>query len=470
MEVVRPPSGRLPDTEERDLPAPVPFRRMLGPGVILAGLSIGSGELVLWPRLTAEHGFALFWGAWIGVTLQYFMNMEIERYTLATGESAVTGFVRLARPLGPIFLVCGTVPWIWPGWATGAGELLAWQIGGSPTAYAIAGLIACGVLLTLGPVVYRTVEAVQTVLVLGIFALLLVLAVLLIRAADVGALLGGALQIGRIPDGVELPLFLGALAFAGAGGSVNLAQSNYIRDKGYGMGAYIGRITSPFSGREEAQSEIGLRFAGSAENLARWRVWWRRANLEHLVTFQLLCVGSLALFCLLTHTLLAPDAPLSPDFGFLRDQADALRLRFGGAARLAFLWASIFVLLSTEFALLDAVSRVVADLARVSFLRDSARFTIGRLYFLFLWAFIAFGVAVLGLGLSSPLTLLVLSASLNAGVMFLYSGLLIWLNLRTFRGALRPSWPRIAMLAGAFAFYGYFSALTIVSQLARLFA
>ena len=66
-------------------------------------------------------------------------------------------------------------------------------IGGSPTAYAIAGLFACGVLLTLGPVVYRTVEAVQTVLVLGIFALLLVLAVLLIRAADVGALLGGAL-------------------------------------------------------------------------------------------------------------------------------------------------------------------------------------------------------------------------------------------------------------------------------------
>ncbi len=470
MEVVRPPFGRLPDTETRDLPPPVPFRRMLGPGVILAGLSIGSGELVLWPRLTAEYGFTLFWGAWIGVTLQYFMNMEIERYTLATGESAVTGFVRLARPLGPIFLVCGTVPWIWPGWATGAGELLAWQIGGSPTVYAIAGLVGCGLLLTLGPVVYRTVETVQTTLVLVIFALLLVLGVLLIRPGDAVALLDGAVQIGRIPEGIDLPLFLGALAFAGAGGSVNLAQSNYIRDKGYGMGAYLGRITSPFSGRPEVQNEIGLRFDDSDENLARWRVWWRRANLEHLVTFQLLCVGSLALFCLLTHALLEPGQPLSPDFGFLRDQGDALQLRFGSAARLAFLWASIFVLLSTEFALLDAVSRVVADLTRVSFLRESARFTIGRLYFLFLWAFITFGIGVLALGLSSPLTLLVISASLNAGVMFLYSGLLIWLNLRTFRGPLRPSLARIAMLAAAFVFYGYFSALTISAQLSRLFS
>jgi hypothetical protein len=61
-------------------------------------------------------------------------------------------------------------------------------------------------------------------------------------------------QIGHIPEGIDLPLFLGALAIAGAGGWVNLAQSNYIRDKGYGMGVYLGRITSPLSRRAEVQS------------------------------------------------------------------------------------------------------------------------------------------------------------------------------------------------------------------------
>ena len=80
----------------------------------------------------------------------------------------------------------------------------------------------------------------------------------LVRAETVGELLVGALRVGSVPEGIHLPLLLGALAFAGAGGSVNLAQSNYIKDKGYGMGRYIGRITSPLTGRDEAEVELGI--------------------------------------------------------------------------------------------------------------------------------------------------------------------------------------------------------------------
>src|SRR5688500_16853082 len=42
-------------------------------------------------------------------------------------------------------------------------------------------------------------------------------------------------------------LLLGALAFAGAGGGQNLVQSNWIRDKGFGMGTYVPRLVSPRS-------------------------------------------------------------------------------------------------------------------------------------------------------------------------------------------------------------------------------
>ena len=55
----------------------------IGPGVVLLGLSIGSGEFVLWPRLVSEFGFVVFWAAVVGVTIQFFLNMEIERWTLA---------------------------------------------------------------------------------------------------------------------------------------------------------------------------------------------------------------------------------------------------------------------------------------------------------------------------------------------------------------------------------------------------
>jgi hypothetical protein len=466
---IRVPDRVLPAPGLRDLPEPLPLRRMLGPSVILVGLSIGSGELVLWPRLTAEWGFALFWACWAGVTLQFFLNMEIERFTLATGESAVVGFVRLARVFGPVFLVCGTVPWVWPGWATGAGTLLSWELPLPVTGTAIAGLVVCGLVLSLGPVVYRTVEAIQFVLVGGIFAGLVVLTALLVDADTVMELLRGALRVGSVPDGIHLPLLLGALAFAGAGGSVNLAQSNYIKDKGYGMGRYIGRITSPFTGREESDSELGAVFAGSEANLSRWRVWWRRTNLEHFVAFYLLALLSLALFCLLAATLLAPGAEVGADLSFIRDEAAAIDARFGAVGRRLFLATGVAVLFSTELALLDAVGRVSADLLKVGIRVELGRdVSLSWLYFAVVWTLVAFGALVLLLGFDQPLVLLVLSAALNGIVMFLYSGLLLWLNLRTFHGPLAMHPVRIAALVVSLLFFGYFSVLTVLDQLGLL--
>jgi hypothetical protein len=87
------------------------------------------------------------------------------------------------------------------------------------------------------------------------------------------------------------------------------------------------------------------------------------------------------------------------------------------------------------------------------------------LYFGVVWTLIAFGVLVLLAGFDQPLVLLVLSASLNGVVMFLYSGLLLWLNGRSFRGPLRMHPVRIAALVISLVFFGYFSVLTLLDQL-----
>jgi len=42
----------------------------------------------------------LLWAALVGVSLQFFLNMEIERWTLATGETAIAGFARLWKTGG----------------------------------------------------------------------------------------------------------------------------------------------------------------------------------------------------------------------------------------------------------------------------------------------------------------------------------------------------------------------------------
>jgi hypothetical protein len=465
-ELARIPDRVLPAPGRGDLPEPVALRRMIGPSIILAGLSIGSGEFVLWPRLTAEFGFAVFWACWIGVTIQFFLNMEIERWTLLTGESAVVGFIRLSRGFGPLFLVCCTLPWAWPGWATGAATLIHWQFGWPVVAVAIASLVLCGLILSIGPVVYRTVEVIQLVLVTGITGLVIALAIALVRWESVQALLAGAVRIGEIPDGIELPLLFGALAFAGAGGSVNLAQSNYINDKGYGMGRWVGRITSPFTGREEATTGVGRAVVSSEANLVRWRVWWRRTNLEHFGSFFVLCLLSLALFSLIAHELIG-QAAVSEGLGFIADEAAALEARFGAGVRNIFLVLGVAVLFTTELALLDAVSRVAADILKMGVLGPNAP-SLSRLYFLVVWGLIAFGIVVLASGFEKPLTLLVLSATLNGFVMFLYSGLLLWLNVGYLRGPLRPSPLRIAALVAALAFFGYFSVLTLLDQLSRV--
>ena len=108
-------SSYLPAVDYADLPEPLPLKRVLGPSVLLLAGAIGSGEYVLWPYITSQVGMALVWLVLIGVATQYFLNMEIERYTLATGETAVTGFTRLWKHWGWLFIIMTVVPWAWPG-------------------------------------------------------------------------------------------------------------------------------------------------------------------------------------------------------------------------------------------------------------------------------------------------------------------------------------------------------------------
>ncbi|MBI4531404.1 MAG: Nramp family divalent metal transporter, partial [Candidatus Latescibacteria bacterium] len=83
--------GRLAPLKVAAVPAFVGILAYIGPGIVWAGLAQGSGELIWWPYLTAKYGDA-FLGLLIPASLlQLWANIEIARYTLATGETAMTG-------------------------------------------------------------------------------------------------------------------------------------------------------------------------------------------------------------------------------------------------------------------------------------------------------------------------------------------------------------------------------------------
>ena len=89
------------------------------------------------------------WAGVIGILTQFFINMEIERYTLATGETAVTGFQRLWKPFGLLMIACAIVPNIWPAWATSAATITTFLFGGgNANAIAIGAMVLIGIALS----------------------------------------------------------------------------------------------------------------------------------------------------------------------------------------------------------------------------------------------------------------------------------------------------------------------------------
>ncbi|SVD52111.1 uncharacterized protein METZ01_LOCUS404965, partial [marine metagenome] len=100
------------------------FWQMAGPGAILVGLSIGAGEIIIWPRLVAEYGAGMVWAAVLGVFLQMWINLEVGRWTIATGETVFTGFSRIWKGFAPIFIFLTVFAWIAPGWGRASGLAL----------------------------------------------------------------------------------------------------------------------------------------------------------------------------------------------------------------------------------------------------------------------------------------------------------------------------------------------------------
>ena len=92
----------------------------------------------------------------------------------------------------------------------------------------------------------------------------------------------------------------------------------------------------------------------------------------------------------------------------------------------------------------------------------------GKYFYFFLWLQIALGIGVFLLGFKEPLTLVIIGAILNAFSMFIYTGLILWLNKTALYKEIRPNLLRSAALVLAFIFYGSFSIYTIYVQLTQL--
>ncbi len=82
----------------------------LGPGLIVAGAVVGSGELIATTATGAEAGFYLMWLILIGCLIKVFVQVEMGRYAICTGETSLKG---MSEVPGPRIGRANWVLWFW---------------------------------------------------------------------------------------------------------------------------------------------------------------------------------------------------------------------------------------------------------------------------------------------------------------------------------------------------------------------
>lgn len=468
-----------------DLPSPprpkgLEWFGVVGPGVIVLGASIGSGEFLLGPAVFLRHGLSLLWVTLAAVFLQTVFNTELMRYTLATGEPVFTGFMR-TRPSSTFwawiyaafyFLQVG-----WPAWAgTAAGAiffLFSKRLAGPADAsvvyqIGVGTFLICVAVLLVGKRIERTLEVLNWLLVTMILGSFLLLAVLFVGPHTWVAALAGlaGFDVARgsfhlFPEAADFFLLSALVAYSGCGGVVNITLSNWARDKGYGMGGRVGYIPTAF-GDKVTLAHTGFIFTPSARSMEDWRGWWRIIRADQWGVFFAGAVLGMVLPALLYVTFL-PSGAVLQGLGISAALAESAGIKVGPLTAGLIAFAGAWILFKTQLDNIEAMVRSITDILWTGSRRVRAwrGGDVRMVYYGVLVAVVVWGM--LALRVAQPFFLLQLGANF-AGIVFIFASLhLLYINTRLLPEALRPSkWRRVALVIMSL-FYAFFVALSLSS-------
>jgi hypothetical protein len=453
-----------PPLVTKPLPKAIPKRKAFGVGVIALGLAIGSGPLILWPHLVATFGLGILWGGFLGIILQYFINQEVARNSLATGESFFMSVTRVFPRLIFVWLVSALLLYMWPGWAGAMGTILTILFGfGNATIWSWVSLSLVLGFMFSGKSAYSVMEKGIKFIMFFFFVLLIVASVMHLDVLIVKDALRGMVRFGWFPNGIDTSVFMAAMIFAGAGGLLNVCISFWYRDKGFGMGAYSGRIENPITGTVSAVSESGFRFDTTPENLKNWRNWMNLVRIDQLVFFGFFGLLGLLLLSMNAFAILSPGNIVPSGVEIIEAQAHVFGNIWGALGYKGFLVMAYLALFSSLWIILDVFTRIVSDIVYTNahngpfkkYFSWAHDVTVHHIYYAF-FVFLVIVNAVL-IPFGQPFFFLVTSAVLGGVVMTIYTPLLLYINNTRLPKEIRPSWFTNIMLCIATIVFAYFS-------------
>lgn len=508
--------GRLPPWEVAELPEPLPFSirnacKIIGPGAIMLAASIGGGEWLSGPATVIKHGPGVLWIATVAIVLQLIFNLEGIRYTLYTGEPAISGIMRLkpgCRFWGGTYVLLTAmqlgVPALAPAAAVTVFGMMhnrvpiappsndEWQDvahAGAVEAQALLqkqqaraavdvrfnlkityGIIVVTLLILMfGGTIERMLEWASWFMIAYIFIFLTAVNLWFVPATIWSSTLAGFFEFGNWPTGVEPLMMATFFATAGSGGIGNLTITNWIRDKGFGMGGVVGAIPSAVGAKMVHLSHVGKVFAITADNLRRWRIWWRYVVIDQVWLWAAGCFLGMFLNVNLARAIIPQGTDLSK-IGAGAFQAQYMAQHFWSVLWILGLLNGFWILFSTQLGNTDVLIRTLTDTLwtasrRVRAWRDGS---IARIYYSLLFLFTAWGLIAVHFG--TAMTLFQYLGTMAGIVMSIAGVQLYFVNTRLLPPELQPSWWRKGALLLCSAAYGAMSLFAIMNVVGKWFA
>lgn len=417
-----------------------PTLRYLGPGIILAGSVVGSGEIIMTTSLGAVAGFALLWWILLSCWGKSVVQAELARYTVSSGEPALQALDRLPGKLPGAGRRVSWFIWLW------LLQLIPGQLGGGGI-YGGTGQAVHAAFPALSSVEWTVIlAALAAVLVLtGTYRFLEGLLLVMVVSFTFITLLGAALlqftphavtwQDLRTGLSFGFPTVAVGLALAAYGGTgvtagESLAYTYWCVEKGYA------RFTGP-------------RAAGDAW-LRRARGWIRVMQTDVLVTLGLLTLATIPFYLLgagVLHRLgRRPDG-----LETITELSHIYTETLGPWSWWLFMLGAFFILYSTVISGLAAGARAFADCMGVLGVINPRDFR-ARLRVLRAWAVFSPSVAaVCYYFFKNPVWMLIIGGTVAALLTPIVAGGTLYLRYRCLDRRVAPTWKADAALWLCFA-------------------
>jgi manganese transport protein len=333
-------------------PAPTSLKdalRQIGPGLIISASIVGSGELIVTPKLGASAGFTLLWFIILGCILKVFLQIELGRFTLARG---LTTLETLNLVPGPRVVVSWMV-WFWLLMFATSFLQIAGMVGGVVDIFSLGGVTVAkpvlGVVVTVVTAVmlvigrYTVVESLSTLFVAA-FTICTAAAVIALQFTSF-AITPANLVEGfsfNLPD--SFTVAFAAFGIIGVGASELIYYPYWCLEKGYA------RHVGPAD--------------GTPERAERARGWIRVMELDAWVSCIVYTTATLAFYLLGAAILHAKKLDVT-NADMISVLSHMYQETFGAWSLWLFLIGAFAVLYSTIFVATASNARLLADALEV---------------------------------------------------------------------------------------------------------